>query len=439
MKRSIHIIGLALLVAALACPRAAAQKNVNPNVQANRLDYRDLGYPAATEIPADNARIAALLSHTNAQIYGATTGHQSYLFRFDTRTNKVHPLGRIGQEQGCHHSLVEGPDGLVYIGTGLNELDLPVLSRDVPHGRRTIEQQLWADIKARYDGYAGGHLYVYDPREGDGDVYLDDAQAKLKDLGIPVPGNSIYALAIAPDGKKIYGLSYPDAVLFEYDLAARKFKSYGEWLSEKAYSGPERSWRSVPRALLCASDGKVYTSGDNGLVYAFDPAAGKAAPTQMRTPGEDWETQNYNAYPVVEQLIEVSEGLVYGSSSDGFLFRFALEERQMQVLGKPRVERRVRAMTAGTDGRMYMICGEKDNVCRMFSYQMDGPEGFLDYGVLGVDHSPYYAKIAYQFDAMCTGSDGTVYIGESDRRGKLFFYIPGGTIVPGGLNPTNPR
>ena len=82
---------------------------------------------------------------------------------------------------------------------------------------------------------------------------------------------------------------------------------------------------------------------------------------------------------------------------------------------------------------------EKDNVCRMFSYNISSDEGFLDYGVLGVDRSPYYAKIAYQFDAMCTGEDGTVYIGEGDRRGKLFFYVPGGTIVKGALNPTNPR
>jgi hypothetical protein len=75
----------------------------------------------------------------------------------------------------------------------------------------------------------------------------------------------------------------------------------------------------------------------------------------------------------------------------------------------------------------------------MFSYNISSDEGFLDYGVLGVDRSPYYAKIAYQFDAMCTGEDGTVYIGEGDRRGKLFFYVPGGTIVKGALNPTNPR
>ena len=103
------------------------------------------------------------------------------------------------------------------------------------------------------------------------------------------------------------------------------------------------------------------------------------------------------------------------------------------------VARRVRAMTLGKDQRLYLICGEKDAVCRMFSYHTSKDEGFLDYGVLSVDHSPYYLKLAYQFDAMCTASDGTIFIGESDRQARLFLYIPGGGIIDGMLNPTNPR
>ena len=60
-------------------------------------------------------------------------------------------------------------------------------------------------------------------------------------------------------------------------------------------------------------------------------------------------------------------------------------------------------------------------------------------GVLGVDRSPYYAKRPYEFDAMATAQDGTIIIGESDRRAKLFLYMPGPRIFPGTLNPNNPR
>lgn len=417
-----------------------AQKWVNPDFPTHRLDYRDIGYPAATEIPADDSPIAALLSHSNGKVYGATSGKQSYLFVYDYWTNKVYPLGKIPGTCGVHHSLAEGNDGLVYIGTGLNELSLLNLTRDIPYGRRSIENQLWDDIKNKYQNFEGGHIFIYYPLKGDNNVYMNEDTAKLEDMGIAVSGNSIYAMTISPEKDKIYGISYPDAIFFEFDIKRKTFKNYGMWLKMKSYSGPERSWRSVPRSLICLPDGRVLSSGDKGLLYYFDPATGKIQETDMQIPGEYWETQNYNGYPVVEQLIPDKDGNIWGSTSDGFIFRVNFAERKLIVLGKPRVERRVRAMTLGKDQLLYMICGEKDNVCRMFSFDLTGAnEGFLDYGVLGVDHSPYYAKIGYQFDAMCTATDGTIFIGESDRRAKLFFYIPGKNIGKGTLNPTNPR
>jgi hypothetical protein len=417
-----------------------AQKAVNPHFETHRIDFRDLGYPAATLIPADNTPIASLLSHSNGKVYGATTGKQSYLFVYDYLTNKVYPLGKIPESNGVHNSLVEGPDGLIYIGTGLNELELLNLSKDVPHGRRTIEYQLWEDIKSKYENFEGGRLYVYNPAKGDNQVYLPENISIAENLGIAIPGNSIYAMAVSPARDKIYGISYPDAEFFEYNIQEKKFKNHGSWLTTKCYSGPERSWRSVPRSLICLDDGKVVSSGDNGLICYFDPKDEKIHETTMRIPGEYWITQKYEGYPVIEQLLQDCDGTIFGSSSDGHIFSIDMEKEKLRVIGKPMLERRVRAMTLGKDRKLYMICGQKDNVCRMFSYDLsENNEGFLDYGVLGVDRSPYYAKIGYQFDAMCTAADGTIFIGESDRRAKLFFYIPGGNIVPGVLNPTNPR
>lgn len=433
MKKIIAI--LTLLSASVAFMHA--QKCVNPHFDAQRLDFRDLGYPAATEIPADSTPIVALLSHSNGKIYGATTGKQSYLFVFDGQTNKVYPLGFIPKAKGVHHSIVEGADGIIYLGGGLNEIEMLTLSKNMPHGRRSIENQLWDDIKAKYDDYEGGHLYAYDPKAGDDDVYLDGTQSRLKDLGIPVKGNSIYAMTINAEKSVIYGISYPDAVFFSYDMTTSKFRQYGHWMEMLSYPGPERSWRAVPRSLVCTPDGKVWSSSDNGLMRCFNPQTGEYEASMMRIPGEYWETQNYNAFPVVEQLFAEEDGSMTGSTSDGFVFKAIPEGDNVISYGKARVERRVRAMTKGVDGRYYMICGEKDNVCRMFSFCEN--EGYIDYGVLGVDRSPYYAKIAYQFDSMCTGSDGTIFIGESDRRAKLFFYVPGGSIYKGVLNPTNPR
>jgi hypothetical protein len=437
---NIRIFGMLLSLSLFLSTQVLAQKSVNPHFETHRMDFRDLGYPAATMIPADDSPIAALLAHSNGKVYGATSGKQSYLFVYDYMTNKTYPLGKIPGSTGVHNSLVEGKDGMIYMGTGMNELaDVP-LSKEMPYGRRAIENQLWLDIKTKYDGFAGGRIFSYDPRIGDQQVYLPDDTASLKDLGIAIKGNSIYALTISRDKDHIYGISYPDARFFEYDIESGSFTDHGQWLTTQSYAGPERSWRSVPRSLLCLADGKVVSSGDDGMMMYFDPHDQKIHRSSLRIPGEYWITQKYEGYPVVEQLLIDKDSSLLGSTSDGFIFQMNPELDQLLVIGKPMVERRVRAMTIAHDRQLYMICGERTNICRMFSYDLsENRKGFLDYGVLGVDRSPYYAKIGYQFDAMCTASDGTIFIGESDRRAKLFFYVPGGNIMPGVLNPTNPR
>ena len=437
MKRFVTITTAFLLFCFSTSQLLFAQKCVNPHFDAHRLDYRDLGYPGATEIPADSSPITALLAHSNGKVYGATSGKKSHLFAYDPRVNKVFPLGVLPKAQGVHGCIVEGMDGIVYLGTGKNEHEMLVLSRKMPEGRRAIENQLWADIESRYSGYEGGHLYAYDPAKGDAEVYLEGAGAKVVDLGAPLPGESIYAMALDAKRGVIYGLGYPHAELFAFDIAKREARKIGKWMKKLSYPGPERSWRGVPRALVVDADGVVWSSGDDGLLWFHDPRKGEFGETSMRIPGEYWETQACNAFPVVEQMFVREDGTFVGTTSDGFVFTAQPREGRLLSWGKPRVERRVRAATQGGDGRLYMIAGEKDNVCRLFSFRRD--EGYLDWGVLGVDRSPYYAKIAYQFDAMATGADGTVFIGESDRRAKLFMFVPGGDVMPGVLNPTNPR
>ena len=438
MKKVLCVVATFQLFNLSTFQLAFAQKCVNPHFDAQRLDFRDLGYPGATEIAADASPITALLAHSNGKVYGATSGKAANLFVFDARVNKVFPLGALPEtEKGVRTCLLESSDGCVVVGTGLSEIELLTLSREMPHGRRAIENQLWVDIKAKYKDYAGGHLYVYDPKAGDAGVYLSGAQATVKDLGIAVPQNSVYAVALSPDRKTVYGISYPDAEFFSCDLASGSFKRLGKWLEKLSYPGPERSWRGIPRALAVDADGVVWSSGDDGLMRYYDPRIGEFGGTTLRIPGEYWETQNYNAYPVVEQLFAKADGSFIGTTSDGFVFEAQPNRNRLVNWGKPRVERRIRAATLGKDDRLYMIAGEKDNVCRLFSF--DRENGHLDYGVLGVDRSPYYAKIAYQFDAMATAPDGTIMIGESDRRAKLFLFIPGGEIMPGVLNPTNPR
>jgi hypothetical protein len=84
---------------------------------------------------------------------------------------------------------------------------------------------------------------------------------------------------------------------------------------------------------------------------------------------------------------------------------------------------RIRALTAGLDGKIYGIAGERKDICRFFCYDPD-VAGYSDMGVINVDRTPYYMWMGKQFDSMTTGIDGTIYIGESERKSHLFIFYP---------------
>lgn len=432
------VLRIAAMLALTLGGALRAQQWVNPHYDAHHLDYRDLGYPTQNLIPADESFITALHSHSNGMIYGATSGRtQAYLFFYNRTINKVRPLGKIAEASGVHHAMLEGSDGSIYLGTGLNMLAPVKLTRSFPVEYEGIEKQLWKDITKPYADYPGGHLYRYDPKSGDAQRYTNETACPLEDLGIPVPHNTIYALTWNPDRSAIYGITYPDAHFFTFDVKTRQTRDAGEFLAKRVYAGPERHWRSVPRALWCdATTGFVYTSGDNGWIVRYDPGTGRIEPTDMRLPGEYWESLKSIDYPVVESFVRDAQGSLFAGTSDGTLLRIDLKAQRTHVIGKPRVQRRMRALDAGRDGRLYMLCGETDMMCKLYSY--DAASGFHDLGVLAVDRSPYYAKRAYRFDAMAVGRDGTVFLGESDRRGKLFLHTPVAEPFPGDMNPTNP-
>ncbi len=283
--------------------------------------------------------------------------------------------------------------------------------------------------------YRGPHWFRYDP-----------AARQLENLGQINRQWGLLGFVLEPKYQRLYGLA-EDGHLYTFDLKTRvpldpratPRTMSNPLIDRKVYSGPERHWRSVPRALHVAPGGRVYTSGEDGRIVYYDPAAKKLVRTDMQMPGEYYEAWNYYGYPVVEAWTAAPDGSLYGASSDGYLYRLNAERNRLVNLGKPRLSRRVRGMTLGPDNRLYLLCGEFEEPCKLYSYGLDGAEGFCDWGGLTVDRSPYYAKRAYQFDAMAAGIDGTLFLGESDRRACLYLFIPGAAPFPGGFNPKNPR
>jgi outer membrane protein assembly factor BamB len=417
------IISLLYLLIILVVPVLAQDTKKTHIKNRHRVDLRDLGYPMVNEIPENSSAITSLMTSSNGKIYGGTSGEEAYLFLFDPMYNKVGHLGRIEGQGGIHHSLVEDKDGYIYIGTGKNMLEKITLSKG--ETGEYLDEVLWRDIKNHFKDYPGGHLYRYDPKKSDGKVKLTDMACEAEDLGIPLANNSIYALTINPEENEIYGLTYPDGHFFIYSISKRKFKDLGEIDSELVFHGPERHLRSLPRALICDDSGKVFTSSTNGILKYYCPKSGEIYSTDLVIPGDYYYLWTHLDYTVVEYFVKNKSGIIYGGTSDGYLFSFDPENMKLVNLGKPRASRRLRCLTIGFDNKIYMMAGERSSAwpCQFYSYDLQA-SGYEDLGLLIADRSPYYYWRGFQFDCMTTGLDGTIYLGESERRSHLFIYIP---------------
>lgn len=435
---------LLLLVLFAAAQTAAAQDWALSNIKhLHRVDLRNLGYPLINEIPENSSAITSLLTASSGRVYGGTTGEEAYFFMYDPATNKVQHLGRIPKQRTIHHALVQGKDGFIYLGTGGVDIFEPIAISSGGLGEnkenRYHNKSLWEDILRHFRNAPSGHLYRYDPKQSERPIPVQGIFSKdyvvkfvgeesdVVDLGIPVPDNMIYALTTSPDGAQIYGLTYPEGHFFIYDIDSEQFEDKGAVDSEIVFHGPERHWRSLPRSLICDHAGRVYTSGTGGVLKYYDLESGEFISTELAIPGDYSPIQRTSDYAVVEYFARDQEGLIYGGTSDGYLFSYDPNRNQLRNLGKVRAARRIRALTLGTDGRVYLVAGERPSPspapCQFYSYDPESG-GFKTLGLLIADRSPHYYWRAYQFDSMTTGLDGTIYLGESERRSHLFLYIP---------------
>lgn len=363
-----------------------------------RIDLRDLGIPPRDAIPAGESEIRALAVAPDGRVYGATSGARSHLFVLDPKHGSVRPLGFLPGARCVHHALVVGAKGDVYIGTALAADN---------HGEG-------------YDAYEGGHLlkYVAAPDEATAPIRID-APCPVSDAGIPVKGQGVYATTIDRGRGMLYGLTYPDGHFFSYSVASGEFRTHGR-VAERAMPGETiENEKNIGRALALDANGNVFTSGEGGCFYRFSVEPRTLDRLDVRVPA----VRGREVYSRVDAWAADVQRRLYGGTSDGYLFRLDPGTLQVDNLGKPLQQRRVRGLVAAPNGKLYGIGGDMSEMARLFSYNPTG--GVYEMlGLIDVNRPPHYAWQGFVFDAMEMGSDGTVYLGQAERKSKLFLFYP---------------
>lgn len=379
-----NLFGFALLLAAV--PMARGQRTLdydNVVVPQNRIDARDLGYAPIDLIPDGESAITALTIAPNGNLYGATSGKRSHLFVLSPRHGYVQPLGYLPDTLAVTNALVVSGDGSVFIGAS-----------------------------------PGGHLLKYSPRGEDERPIRVHEPVRVTDLGMPVRGESISALAIDRASHIIYGLTSPNAHLFKYEIQTGKFRDIGV-VAARIPPGEKFETQKVFSRMLALDKQTVYVSGEDGFFYRFmnESLGLEKLPVQLPAlPGREPWTR-------ADTFSTDSSGLIYGGTSDGYLFRFDPEKMTVSNLGKPLLQYRIAGLAWGPGGKIYGVGGDQDDMARMFSYD-PATGAFQILGFVDVNRRPYYTWQAYVIGAMVAGLDGTIYLGESERISKLYLFYP---------------
>jgi outer membrane protein assembly factor BamB len=396
-------------------------KLFEPYTEQARTQYRDLGIAPFDVIPAADSSITALAVAPDGDIYGGTTGATANLFAYSPGYNFAFPLGTIPGEESVYHSLVMGGDGYLYIGTTRNPDKEYQVDTSIITGPNAAYTSVTIQIMRDFQAYAGGHLYRYKLASTQyrfhQKYFKIDEPCELEDLGIPVPHEGIYTLLKDRSSDTIYGLTYPGSHLFRYDMAS------GETTVITDTNPQMPLGNEVPmisKALVQDAAGNIYCNTYGGKLLRYRPETGEVEELDVRLPG----MKGRWIYNAIECAQLHPNGTIYGGTTDGYVFGFDPKTETMSNYGKPVIEVRVRAMTVGADGRIYGIGGEdRIGMSRLFVFDPEA-HTFEDLGIVQVSHVPYMEWTGLIFDAMVTGHDGSLYLGEAEYRGKLFIYVP---------------
>jgi len=352
-------------------------------------------------IPRNECAITALAVTRDGLLFGATSGKRSHFFCMTASARRVLPMNVFGHGATACRGLCADSQGRVWAGT---------MGQTGGEGGR-----LWLYDAPAHDGW----LRRFDDMDRGEFSGLPapppDERVLLNDVGQPVPGEGVLAMTFDEANGLIHGLTWPGGKFFTCHVETRETKTwdiFGEHIQLR---------NNISRALIC-HNGSVYFSGHHGYLICHTPQDGRFENTGLKVPvGAGKEYLN-----AASAFVQTSDGVIYGGAQvDGFLFRFEPGKARLVNLGKASSENRICAMAAGLDGRIWALAGGPDELVHLARHDPWSGE-MKDCGLMRAKLPRTW--IVHRAEAMATGLDGEIHIGESDAMSHLVTYFP--PVVP---------
>ena len=376
-----------MAVSVILAATAFAQRDPSHDhlvVPQTRIDLRDLGYSPIDLIPDGESGITSLAVAPKGDLFGATSGTRSHLFVLNPVHGYVLPIGVIPGATSVTHAVVISENGSVFIGTA-----------------------------------PAGHLLEYSPRDLDHENIEIGKPLPVTDHGAPIPGESIFALTIDRKANKIYGLTFPNAHFFSYSIATQKFDDLGIVAHAPPAGEKFEHEKMISRMLAVDVRGNVFASGEDGYFYKYSAKTQTLQKLAIHAPA----VPGREPYTRVDAFLPGPSGIIYGGTSDGYLFQLDSDTLTIRNLGKPLNQYRITGLAWGPGGKLYGAGGADSEIARMFSY--DTTTGSYDLlGFIDVNRRPYFAWQAYVIGDIVSDDRGTIYLGEDERISKLYLYFP---------------
>ena len=360
----------------------------------------------AVEVSLDNSPYLRLPIYRNAitslevvgdYAIGGTSAHEGlspFLFAVSLAKRKLEHMYDLAKAIPGQRAIVSGfgrgPDGALYGGTMV--------------------------------GRQGGSGHMFRAR-------LGAAGFEVTDLGVPVPGEGVFAVACGPRAETIYGIAHPSGKFFAFDVRARNTRVSGDTSPTRRETGFLHQYAIEPADYLCRRlivdrQGRIYGSKPVNKLFRFDPEKGAVTILADELP-EGWGRRPLGR---VDAWAVATDGTLYGGNAgDGQLFRLDPATGKVTNLGKPAMMPRIMGLGFAADGKLYGIAGARPGYAHLFRYDAAG-RGFTDLGnprftmtEPGIEQG--IAWRGFQIGTLAVSEDGRyVAMGEDEALSQLMVF-----------------